>query len=109
MSVKDQEQRQKQAERRIEGRMRAADRHVYGPMLVRQKAADLRADEVVERIERGGVDPRPLPSLREDSLASTESIPSMGSSPSMGSIEPPTSGTAETPDSGDDEREVFRG
>jgi len=88
--------------------MHAADRNVHGPMLARQKAADLRADEVVERIERGGVDPRPLPSLREDSLASLESMPSMESSPSMNSIEPPASLTAETPGSSDDEREASR-
>ena len=67
--------------------MRAADRRVRGGILARQKAADLRANEVVERIEKGGVDPRPLPSLREDSMASMESMTSMGSSPSMASIE----------------------
>ena len=67
--------------------MRAADRRVRGGILARQKAADLRANEVVERIEKGGVDPRPLPSLREDSKASMESTPSMESSPSMASIE----------------------
>ena len=67
--------------------MRAADRHVRGNILARQKAADRRANEVIERIEKGGVDPRPLPSLREDSMASMESMPSMESSPSMESIE----------------------
>jgi hypothetical protein len=67
--------------------MRAADRHVRGGILARQKAADLRANEVIERIEKGGVDPRSLPSLREDSMASMESAPSMESSPSMASIE----------------------
>jgi hypothetical protein len=67
--------------------MRAADRRVRGNILARQKAADLRADDVIKRIERGGVDPRPLPSLREDSMASMESMPSMESSPSMASIE----------------------
>ena len=67
--------------------MRAADRRVRGSMLARQKAADRRADEVIERIEKGGVDPRPLPSLREDSMASMESMPSMESSPSMESME----------------------
>jgi hypothetical protein len=66
--------------------MRAADRRVRGGILARQKAADLRANEVVERIEKGGVDPRPLPSLREDSMASMESTPSMESSPSIASI-----------------------
>ena len=67
--------------------MRTADRRVRGGILARQKAADLRANEVIERIEKGGVDPRPLPSLREDSMASMESAPSMESSPSMASIE----------------------
>jgi hypothetical protein len=66
--------------------MRAADRRVRGGILARQKAADLRANEVVERIEKGGVDPRPLPSLREDAMASMESTPSMESSPSIASI-----------------------
>ena len=87
MSVRDQERRQKESERRIAERMRAADRHVRGGILARQKAADLRATEVIERIEKGGVDPRPLPSLREDSMASMKSAPSMESSPSMASIE----------------------
>jgi hypothetical protein len=87
MSVRDQERRQKEAERRIAEQMRAADRRVRGAILARQKAADLRANEVVERIEKGGVDPRPLPSLREDSMASMESAPSMESSPSIASIE----------------------
>jgi hypothetical protein len=87
VSVRDQERRQKESERRIDERMRAADRHVRGGILARQKAADLRANEVIERIEKGGVDPRPLPSLREDSMASMESAPSMESSPSMESIE----------------------
>ena len=66
--------------------MRAADDLVRG-ILARQKAADVRANQVIERIEKGGVDPRPLPSLREDSMASMESAPSMESSPSMASIE----------------------
>ncbi|HEX5847727.1 MAG TPA: hypothetical protein VFY59_00910 [Rubrobacter sp.] len=87
MSVRDQESRQRKAERRIEERMRAADRRVHGGILARQNAADVRADQVIERIEKGGVDPRPLPSLREDSMASMESMTSMGSSPSMASIE----------------------
>jgi hypothetical protein len=67
--------------------MRAADRRVRGGILARQKAADLRADEVVERIEKGGVDPRPLPSLREDSMPSMKSTPSIESSPAIASIE----------------------
>ena len=87
MSVRDQERRQREAEHRIAERMRAADRRVRGGILARQDAADVRANEVVERIEKGGVDPRPLPGLREDSMASMESTPSMGSSPSMASME----------------------
>ena len=64
--------------------MRMADKRVRGNMLVRQKAADLRANDVTRRIERGGVDPRPLPSLREDSMASMESMPSMESAETVG-------------------------
>jgi hypothetical protein len=87
MSIRDQERRQKESERRIDERMRAADKHVLGNILARQEAADRRAEEVRERIEKGGVEPRPLPGLREDSMASMESMPSMESSPSMESIE----------------------
>jgi hypothetical protein len=87
VSVRDQERRQRKAERRIEERMQAADRRVHGGILARQNAADVRADQVIERIEKGGVDPRPPPSLREDSMASMESMTSMESSPSMASIE----------------------
>ena len=87
MSIRDQERRQREAERRIAERMRMADKHVRGSILSRQKAAERRAEEVKERIEKGDVDPRPLPSLREDSMASMESMPSMESSPSMESIE----------------------
>jgi len=87
ISVRDQERRQRKSERRIDERMRAADKHVRGDILARQKAADRRANDVIKRIEKGGVDPQPLPSLREDSMASMESMPSMESSPSMASIE----------------------
>jgi hypothetical protein len=85
VSVRDQERRQREAERKIAERMRAADDRVRG-ILARQNAADVRANQVVERIEKGGVDPRPLPSLREDSMPSMQSTPSMESSPSMASI-----------------------
>ncbi|MBD0328081.1 MAG: hypothetical protein ICV68_16780 [Pyrinomonadaceae bacterium] len=87
MSVRDQERRQREAERRIAERMHAADRHVHGGILARQNAADVRSDQVIERIEKGGVDPRLLPSLREDSVDSMESMTSMESSPSMASLE----------------------
>jgi hypothetical protein len=85
VSVRDQERRQREAERKIAERMRVADDRVRG-ILARQNAADVRANQVVERIEKGGVDPRPLPSLREDSMPSMQSTPSMESSPSMASI-----------------------
>lgn len=85
MSVREQERRQREAERRIGEAMRRADRQVRGGILARQKEAELRAKEVVTRIEKGGPDPRPLPGVREDSLASMGSMASMGSLPSMGS------------------------
>ena len=67
--------------------MRAADKYVRGNILARQEAAERRSNDVIKRIEKGGVDPRPLPGLREDSMASMGSMPSMESSPSMESIE----------------------
>ena len=39
ISIRDQERRQKEVERRIGERMRAADKHVRGGILARQKAA----------------------------------------------------------------------
>lgn len=65
---------------RIERRMRTAERQA--------KEAMLRAEEVRRRIEVGDdVEPRPLPSLREDSVGSMESMESMESIGSMKSIE----------------------
>ncbi|HWS80827.1 MAG TPA: hypothetical protein VN178_07360 [Rubrobacter sp.] len=63
-----------------------ADKRVRGSMLARQHAADLRANDVIRRIERGGMDPRPLPSLREDSMASMESMPSMESAETVSGV-----------------------
>lgn len=91
ISIREQERRQKESERRIDERMRAADKYVRGNILARQKEAERRSDDVIQRIEKGGVEPRPLPGLREDSMASMQSMPSMESSPSMASI-----GSAET-------------
>ena len=85
MSIREQERRQRQAEKRIDGRMRRSDREVRGAMDERSRQADLRADEIVRRVEKGDVDPRPLPGIREDSLESMESMKSMESSASMGS------------------------
>ena len=87
MSIREQERRQRQAEKRINGQMRRADKEVRGAMDERSRQADLRAKEVVRRIEKGDADPRPLPGLREDSLDSMESMKSMESSESMKSME----------------------
>lgn len=79
--------------------MRLADRDVLGGILARQREAEHRANDVIERIEKGGVNARPLPSLREDSMASMESMPSMESSPSSQSDSDTT--TLESGDSED--------
>jgi hypothetical protein len=49
--------------------------------------ASLRAEEVRRSIEVGDVQPRPLPSLREDSIPSMESMKSMKSIESIKSME----------------------
>jgi hypothetical protein len=87
MSVRDQERRAREAERRITDAMRRADREVKPTIEARAHEATLRANEVKRRIEVGDVQPRPLPGMREDSLESMESMPSMESSPSMESME----------------------
>ncbi len=87
MSIREQERRQREAMNRIDERMRRSDREVRGAMEERSRQADLRAREIVRRIEKGDVDPRPLPGLREDSLESMESMKSMESSESMESME----------------------
>jgi hypothetical protein len=57
-------------------------------MAVRQAdEASLRAEEVRRSIEYGDVQPRPLPSLREDSIPSMESMKSMKSIESIKSME----------------------
>jgi hypothetical protein len=67
--------------------MRRADRQVRGSIEARAREAEKRASEVVRRIEKGDVQPRPLPNLREDSMESMESMQSMQSMESMRSIE----------------------
>ncbi len=86
MSVRDQERRAREAMRRsdevagrIERRMQGATRQA--------NEATLRAEEVRRRIEVSDVQPRPLPSLREDSMESMESIGSMESMESVKSME----------------------
>ena len=90
MSIRDQERRQQQVERRIDERMRRADREVRQRMEQRASAASHRAEQVKRRIEKGDVEPRPLPGMREDSMESMapmESIPSMERMPTMGSAD----------------------
>ena len=86
MSIREQERRQRQAEKRIDDRMRRSDREIRGAMDERSRQADLRAKEIVRRIEKGDADPRPLPGMREDSLESMGSMKSMESSGSMESM-----------------------
>src|ERR671916_273460 len=81
MSMREQERRKRQAisradgiKNRIAGRMRDAE--------LLAKEGKRRADQVKRRIEVGDVEPRPLPSLREDSLPSMESMASMESTES---------------------------
>jgi hypothetical protein len=83
LSIREQERRQRQVQKRIDDRMRRSDREIRGAMEERSRQADLRAEEIVRRIEKGDADPRPLPGIREDSLESMESMKSMESSPSM--------------------------
>jgi hypothetical protein len=89
MSVRDQERRQRQAERRINEAMRRADREILPAIEARAHEATLRSNEVKRRIEVGDVQPRPLPGLREDSMASMQSMESMPSMESMESMESP--------------------
>lgn len=84
MSIRDQERQQREVERRINDRMKRADREVRQAMEARAVAADQRKEQVKRRIEVGDVEPRPLPGMREDSM---ESMPSMQSSESMESME----------------------
>jgi hypothetical protein len=66
--------RSEEVQKRIDQRMKNA--------VNQAEQAMLRAEEVRRRIEVGDVQPRPLPSLREDSIPS---IPSMKSMESMDS------------------------
>jgi hypothetical protein len=86
MSVREQERRQKDAEKRIEVQMRRADRQVLGTILARQEEATRRAEQIVRRIEKGDVQPHPLPSLREDSMGSMESMRSTESAETVSGV-----------------------
>jgi hypothetical protein len=79
MSVRDQERRQREAERRMDKEMRRADKETRREIEARAGAADKRMRQVIRRIEKGDVEPRPLPGVREDSMESIESMPSIES------------------------------
>ncbi len=86
MSVRDQERRAQEAMRHSEKVQARINSRMQGA--VRQAdQASLRAEEVRRRIEVGDIEPRPLPSLRADSLKSSPSMKSMESSESMKSME----------------------
>jgi hypothetical protein len=82
MSVRDQERRARQAMRRSDEVRTRIERRMQQAVHQADEAM-LRAEEVRRRIEVGDVEPRPLPSLREDSIPS---IPSMKSMESIESI-----------------------
>jgi len=87
MSVREQERRQREAQRRIDKEMRRADKETRKQIEARAGAADKRMRQVIRRIEKGDVEPRPLPGVREDSMDSMESMPSMKSMESKKSME----------------------
>ena len=84
MSVRDQERRAGQAMRRSEEVQKRIDQRMKNAVNQAEQAM-LRAEEVRRRIEVGDVQPRPLPSLREDSIPSIPSMKSMESMESMDS------------------------
>lgn len=84
MSVRDQERQEQELMRRVYEAQRKSDREVEGRILKKQREAELRADEVERRIEKGDITPRALPGKMEDSVESTKS---MESTESMKSIE----------------------
>ncbi|MBA2692282.1 MAG: hypothetical protein H0U65_07295 [Rubrobacter sp.] len=84
MSVRDQERQEQELMRRVKEAERKSDKEVGERIQKQQREAELRADEVERRIEKGDVKPRPLPGMREDSVESTKS---MESTESMKSIQ----------------------
>lgn len=103
MSMRDQERRRRRATSRAENIKKRMSGRVREVELI-AKEATRRAEQVKRRIEVGDVEPRPLPSLREDSLESVES------SPSMASIEPSESmASAELSSGVPSEENVYHG
>ena len=86
MSVRDQERRARQAMRRSEEVRARIDQRMQNAVHQADEATR-RAEEVRRRIEVGDIVPRPLPSLREDSIPSIESVKSMESMNSMKSMD----------------------
>ena len=86
MSVRDQERRAREAMRRSDEVQKRINKRMQGAVR-QQNEAMLRAEEVRRRIEVGDIQPRPLPSLREDSLESMESMKSSESIESMKSMD----------------------
>src|SRR5215204_414841 len=76
MSVREQERRQREAERRMDKEMRRADKETRRQIEARAGAANKRMRQVIRRIEKGDVEPRPLPGIREESMASMKSTES---------------------------------
>ena len=67
--------------------MRKAKQVLGKKIATREHKASHRAEEVKRSIEKGDVQTRPLPGMREDSLASMPSMESIESMPSMESME----------------------
>ena len=83
--MRDQERRKRRAISRADEVKKRTDARMREVELI-AKEATRRAEEVKRRIEVGDVEPRPLPSIREDSLESMESSPSMASMESLESV-----------------------
>lgn len=83
MSVRDQERKEQELMRRAHEAERKSDKETGERILRMQREAELRADEVERRIEKGDIEPRALPGKKEDSLESAESTESTESAKSI--------------------------
>jgi hypothetical protein len=86
MSMRETERRKRRAKRRADSVGKEIARKRRNTELL-AKEARRRADQVKRRITVGDVEPRPLPSEREDSLPSIDSMESSESIASMESTE----------------------
>ena len=87
MSIRDQEQRQRKAERRMDAVMRQSQKEVKAGIRERQEEAMKKSEEDIRRIEAGDVQPRQQPGIRADSMESMSSLESMESIGSIKSME----------------------